>query len=269
MVTNTYIDKATGKPAVDENGRPKYAKMSKSLGNGVDPIEMIDRYGADTARLFILFAAPAEKELEWSERGIEGCHRFLNRVWRLVTANTAACAAASPDAPAGGWTDKTERDLNREIHRAIQRVGVEIGERHHFNTAIAAVMELQNALQGYANSGRAVPSLLGFGLRTMLLLLFPFAPHIASELWERSGFSGEIEAQRFPAYDPAALVLAEVEIVLQVNGKIRSRLVVAADAAEADIQAAALADAKVQEYLGGRQPKKVIVVAGKLVNIVG
>ncbi|MCX7719433.1 MAG: leucine--tRNA ligase [Candidatus Sumerlaeaceae bacterium] len=269
MVTNTYIDKATGKLAVDENGRPKYAKMSKSLGNGVDPIEMIDRYGADTARLFILFAAPAEKELEWSDRGIEGCHRFLNRVWRLVTANAAACAAASPDVPAGGWTDKAERDLNREIHRAIQRVGVEIGERHHFNTAIAAVMELQNALQGYANSGRAVPSLLGFGLRTMLLLLFPFAPHIASELWERSGFSGEIEAQRFPDYDPAALVLAEVEIVLQVNGKIRSRLVVAADADEADIRAAALADAKVQEYLGGRQPKKVIVVAGKLVNIVG
>ncbi|MCX7624621.1 MAG: leucine--tRNA ligase [Candidatus Sumerlaeaceae bacterium] len=265
MVTNTYIDKQTGKLAVDEHGRPKYAKMSKSLGNGVDPMDIIERYGADTARLFILFAAPAEKELEWSDRGVEGCYRFLNRLWRLVLNNLEACRCASPDYQP---RNKAEQELNYVIHWAIQRVQSEIEDRHHFNTAIAATMELQNALQSAASSEEVGAPLLGFGLRTLLLLLFPFSPHITSELWERAGFTGAIDDQPFPAYDPAALVRNEVEIVVQVNGKIRSRLVIPADAPQEQVSKLALKDEKVQQALGEKEPRKIIYVPNKLLNIV-
>ncbi|MGC8739842.1 MAG: leucine--tRNA ligase [Candidatus Sumerlaeaceae bacterium] len=265
MVTNTYIDKQTGKLAVDEHGRPKYAKMSKSLGNGVDPMDIIDRYGADTARLFILFAAPAEKELEWSDRGVEGCYRFLNRVWRLVLSNVQACQQADKnDQP----QTRAERELNYVIHWSIQRVQTEIEERHHFNTAIAAAMELQNALQAAATSSEVGAPLLGHGLKTLLLLLFPFSPHITSELWQRAGFVGAIDDQPFPTYDPAALVRHEVEIVVQVNGKIRSRLTIASETTEEQARELALADEKVQQALAGKQPRKVIYVPRKLVNIV-
>ncbi len=271
MVTNTFTDKATGRPAVDENGKPKYAKMSKSLGNGVDPLDIISRYGADTARMFILFAAPAEKELEWNENGVEGCYRFLNRVWRLGLANAALCAGAPTEAAAVKPADKAGRDLNYVINWTLQRVAVEIGERHHFNTAIAAAMEMQNALYDYLKKqGEAAePALVGFGFRSLLLVLFPFAPHVACELWERLGFGGTLDDVRFPAHDPAALVRQEVELVLQVNGKIRSKLVVPADASDEDLRATALADDKVRTALAGREPKKVIVVKGKLVNVVG
>jgi leucyl-tRNA synthetase len=265
MVTNTYIDKATGKIAVDEHGRPKYAKMSKSLGNGVDPMDIIDRYGADTARLFILFAAPAEKELEWSDRGVEGCYRFLNRLWRLVLSNLDACREAKVNVKP---SNRAERELNYAIHWAIQRVQIEIEERHHFNTAIAATMELQNALFSAASNPEVSRALLGFGLRNLLLLLFPFSPHITSELWERAGFDGRIDDQAFPTWDPEALVRDEVEIVVQVNGKIRSRIVLPADATEEQARQVALADEKVQQSLEGKSPRKVIYVPKKLVNIV-
>lgn len=271
MVVHTYIDKQTGETAVDDEGRPKYLKMSKSLGNVVDPLEIIEKFGADTARLFILFAAPAEKELEWSERGVEGCYRFLNRIWRLVTANKAACAAAAKQAKGMKAESKADRELNYAINWALQRVAVEIGERHHFNTAIAAGMELQNALYQYSTqAGEALNApLLGFGIRSLLLMLFPFAPHIASELWEQAGFGSGIDDERFPEHDPAALVQQEIELALQVNGKIRSKIVVPADATEDAIKSAALADPRVQEFLAGREPKKVIYVRGKLVNVVG
>ncbi|MCX7020384.1 MAG: leucine--tRNA ligase [bacterium] len=271
MVTNTYIDKTTGALAMDENGRLKYAKMSKSLGNGVDPLEIVDKYGADTARLFILFAAPAEKELEWNDRGVEGCFRFLNRVWRLVLSNAGSCAQASAIDCGLARDNIAARELNYAINWAIHRVDIEIGERHHFNTAIAAVMELQNALYDAAKQdmGANGPALVGYGLRVLLLLLFPFAPHIASELWERAGFAGRINEQLFPEYDPSAFARDEVEIVLQVNGKIRSRLVVPAGACEEELRAAALADDKVRAHLRGRPPRKIICVPGKLVNVVG
>lgn len=269
MVTNTYIDKQTGKLAVDEHGRPKYAKMSKSLGNGVDPLEIVDKFGADTARLFILFAAPAEKELEWSDRGVEGCYRFLNRVWRLVLSNLDACAEANRLNGKCSPTTRAERELNYAIHWAIQRVQTEIEERHHFNTAIAAAMELQNALQAAASNPEVSRALLGFGLRMLILLLFPFAPHITSELWERAGFGSDLDSEPFPTYDPAALVRDEVEIVLQHNGKIRSRLTISASATEEEVRKAALADEKIRASLAGREPKKVIYVPGKLVNVVG
>lgn len=271
MVTNTFIDRETGELAKDENGKPKFAKMSKSLGNGVDPLEIIGAFGADTARLFILFAAPAEKELEWSEHGVEGCYRFLNRVWRLVLANVGACPEAASNTRGMALSSKMEQELNYTINWAIQRVVTEIGERHHFNTAIAAVMELQNALYGYVTRSKdgANQKLIGTSIRILLLLLFPFAPHVTSELWERARFGTQIDGEPFPEYDPVALVRNEIEIVLQVNGKIRSKIVIAADASEAEVKAAALADDKVQASLQERAPKKVIYVQGKLVNIVG
>ena len=273
MVTNTFVDKATGRNAVDENGQLRYAKMSKSLGNGVDPLEIISRYGADTARLFILFASPAEKELEWNENGVDGCFRFLNRVWRLAQSLAPAfvAAGAKGDAPATPPADAESRELNYMIHWTIQRVATEIGERHHFNTAIAAAMEFQNALYAHATrrGDAADPHLLAFGMRVLLLCLFPFAPHVTSELWERLAFPGGIDTQRFPQHDPAALVRTEVEVVLQVNGKIRSKVMVPATAGEDDLRALALADEKVRAALAGREPKKVIVVKGKLVNLVG
>ncbi|MGB9690726.1 MAG: class I tRNA ligase family protein, partial [Candidatus Sumerlaeaceae bacterium] len=214
---------------------------------------------------FILFAAPAEKELEWSDRGVEGCYRFLNRVWRLVLSNVQACQQADKnDQP----QTRAERELNYVIHWSIQRVQTEIEERHHFNTAIAAAMELQNALQAAATSSEVGAPLLGHGLKTLLLLLFPFSPHITSELWQRAGFVGAIDDQPFPTYDPAALVRHEVEIVVQVNGKIRSRLTIASETTEEQARELALADEKVQQALAGKQPRKVIYVPRKLVNIV-
>ncbi len=270
MVTNTYIDKNTGQLAVDENGRPKLAKMSKSLGNGVDPLEIIDQYGADTARLFILFAAPAEKELEWTDEGVNGCSKFLNRVWRLVHGTLDACEFAPEEAAALEPGNANDRELQFQVNRAIQRVGTEMGDRHHFNTSIAAIMELTNAIQTYLSSSHEFERMtLGFSVRALLLLLYPFAPHITSELWEKAGFDGAIEEQSFPAYDPKALEKDEVELALQVNGKNRSKVVVPSKASKEDIEAAALADERVQQFLEGRQPKKVIVVPGKLVNVVG
>ena len=270
MVTNTYIDKATGQIAVDENGRPRFAKMSKSLGNGVDPLDLIDRFGADTARLFILFAAPAEKELEWTEKGVIGSYKFLNRVWRLVSSTTDACAVAPADARELTPGSDIDRELAYEISRAIERVRVEIGERHHFNTAIAAVMELFNAISSYQNGASEIDRrTLGFAVKTLLLLLYPFAPHVASELWERAGLPGDIADQRFPEADLDALKLKEIELAVQVNGKVRSKIVVPAEATQDEIRVAALADSKVQAHLQGREPKKVVVVPGKLVNVVG
>lgn len=270
MVTNTYIDKNTGKIAVDENGRPRLAKMSKSLGNGVDPLEIIDRYGADTARLFILFAAPAEKELEWTDEAVNGCYKFLNRVWRLVHGTLDACQFAPEDAQALEPGNANDRELQYQVNRAIQRVGTEMGERHHFNTSIAAIMELTNAIQTYLGASHEFERMtLGFSVRALLLLLFPFAPHITSELWQIAGFDGRIDEQSFPEFDPAALQKDEVELALQVNGKVRSKLVVPTSADKAAIEAAALQDERVQQFLEGRTPKKVIVVPGKLVNVVG
>lgn len=270
MVTNSYIDKATGEKAVDEQGRPKLAKMSKSLGNGVDPLDIIEKYGADTARLFILFAAPAEKELEWTDEGVNGCSKFLNRVWRLVHGTLDACEFAPEFAEALMPGNANDRELQYAVNRAIQRVGSEMGERHHFNTSIAAIMELANAIQTYLGASHEFErTTLGFSVRAMLLMLFPFAPHITSELWEIAKFEGRIDQQSFPDYDEKALVKDEVELVLQVNGKTRNRLTVALNVSKETVEAMALDDEKVKAHLAGREPRKIIYVPGKLVNVVG
>ena len=239
------------------------AKMSKSKGNVVDPDYLIERYGADTARLFCLFAAPPERDLDWSDQGVEGMSRFLHRLWRLVhgLAGRLAPPGAVVVADAG-----PDRDLHRLVHRTIQRVSDDVGERWHFNTAIAAVMELVTGVAAAADS--AAPAVLREAVDTTLVLLAPFVPHLASELWEASGHADDVDAAGWPIADPAALVLDTVEMPVQVNGKVRARIIVRADADERELLAAALADPRVQTHVAGRALRKQVVVPGRLVSLV-
>jgi leucyl-tRNA synthetase len=243
------------------------AKMSKSKGNVVDPDELVSTYGADTARLFSVFAAPPEKDLDWSERGVEGSHRFLARVWRL--------ARFLSDRPVD-WRDPGVEGLDAEakalrgvVHDTIRRVTRDIGERMHFNTAVAAIMELVNAV--YERRGKvgadALDPIQPFAVATVLRLLMPFAPHLSCELWQGM-VGGELEAVPWPAFDPEALLRDRIEVAVQVNGKVRSRITVAADAADADAIAAALADPKVAAEVAGRAPRKTVYVRGRLVSVV-
>jgi leucyl-tRNA synthetase len=238
------------------------AKMSKSKGNVVDPDALVARYGADTVRLFCLFAAPPEKDLDWSDQGVEGMSRFLGRVWRLV--HGLAPRLAPPGAPLE--ERPADRDLHRLVHRTIARVTEDVTARLHFNTAIAAIMEFVSGLAagGEAASGAALRE----AIDVLLRLLAPFVPHLASELWEVVGHPGAIEAAGWPTADPAALVREMVELAVQVNGKVRGRIVVPADADEAAVLAAALADAQVQSHLGGRPLRRRLVVPGRLVSLV-
>ncbi len=256
------------------------AKMSKSKGNVVTPDEIIERYGADTGRLFILFASPPEKDLDWSDQGVEGCYRFLRRVWRLFGQNRELFEQS----PGGAWSGnkekaavegagREEKELRRVLNATIKRVTADIEERYNFNTAISAIMELVNAL--YAYLGEAGPEqrdthrvLLRQSLETVLLLLAPFAPHICEELWHQCGLQGSVHQQSWPAYDPAALEVEEVEIVIQVNGKVRGRVLVPADSSEVDLLEAARGHERVRPYLEGKEILKTVTVPRKLVNIV-
>ncbi len=239
------------------------AKMSKSKGNVVDPDALLERYGADTARLFCLFASPPERDLEWSDQGIEGMSRFLGRVWRLVHA--AVLRLAAPGTPPATEA-APDRDLHRLTHHTIRRVTEDVVERLHFNTAIAAVMELVTATGTAAET--AHPATLREAIDTILLLLAPFVPHVASELWEVAGHRDRVTAVSWPSPDPAALVQATLELPVQINGKLRARVTVPADATAADVLAAALADARVQAQLAGRPVRKHVLVPGRLVSLV-
>ncbi|GFO68444.1 leucine--tRNA ligase [Geomonas limicola] len=243
------------------------AKMSKSKGNVVDPNALIERYGADTARLFSLFAAPPEKDLDWSDQGVDGSYRFLNRVWRLVFDVLPAVKSA---APADLATLSAEaKNLRRAVHKTIKKVTEDIDGRFHFNTAIAAVMELVNTLQGF--EGKSAPESVGVvreGVESVVRLLAPFVPHFTEELWAELGYTGSVEKAGWPSYDAEAVVDDEITVVIQVNGKLRSKLLVAPDVQEETVKQAALADDKIQVFLEGKSVKKVIYVPGKLVNIV-
>jgi leucyl-tRNA synthetase len=252
------------------------AKMSKSKGNVVDPDELIRRYGADTARLFSLFAAPPEKDLDWNDRGVEGASRFLNRVWRFVQGHLAelrAPAREAAPAEAGAFSD-AGRAFRRTIHETIARVTEDIDKDFHFNTAISAVMELVNALHDFDRDSMDTVGaaerqrLLREAVETMLLLLGPVTPHIAEELWSAIGHGESLFRQPWPVADAAALRRDEVVIIVQVDGRVRSRLTVDVAAAEREIQDRALADEKVRLWLDGRQVAKVVVVPGRLVNVV-
>jgi leucyl-tRNA synthetase len=251
-----------------EKGRVE--KMSKSRKNIVDPEQLIAAYGADTARLFALFAAPPEKDLEWSSQGVEGAYRFLSRLWRLVYQYRSELLGVSADLSGAGLPENS-RELHRLIHKTIKKVTEDIEARFHFNTAIAAIMELSNALTAVAREDFKEPrtlALLKGGLETILVLLSPFVPHIASELWESLGHAESLEQVSWPSYSPAALEREQVRIVVQVDGKVRGRIVVPADASAKAVEEEALGDEKVRGFIGRKPVRRVVQVPGRLVNIV-
>ena len=237
-------------------------KMSKSKNNGVDPQALIDQYGADTARLFTMFAAPPEQSLEWSDAGVEGAHRFLKRLWKLAYEHVQGGPVA---AFAGGELPDAAKALRRQLHQTIQKVGDDIERRKQFNTAIAAVMELMNALAKLDGDDATTRSVRQETLEAAVTLLAPIVPHIAETLYAELKPGATMS---WPVVDESALVQDEIELMLQVNGKLRGQIRVAATADKAAIEAAALASDAAQKYLEGQPPKKVVVVPGRLVNIV-
>lgn len=247
------------------------AKMSKSLGNVVSPEEIIENYGADTARLFILFAAPPERDLDWSDQGVEGSFRFLNRVWRLVTGLASQIQDVCEVPLSQNELSSEDRSLRSLVHKTIQKVTVDIKERFNFNTAISAIMELVNGLYHYCEQipeARRNKQVLREGVTNLLILLSPFAPHIASELWEQLGMPGDVHAQKWPEPDPAALVTEKITIVVQVNGRVRDRVEVPAGIDPEEMKKVALAQPKIQEILSDKELVKVICVPERLVNLV-
>jgi leucyl-tRNA synthetase len=245
-------------------------KMSKSKKNVVDPNSLIKKYGADTLRLFCLFAAPPERDLDWSDQGVEGAYRFLNRVWRLV-ADYAEAMKGMPPFDGEPSLKGDLRSIYKKTHQTIQSVTRDIDPRFHFNTAISAIMELVNtiyAVKDQLSVDATTCSVMRFALETIVVLLSPFVPHIADELWEMLGHRASVLTVRWPAYREDAIKEEDVLIVVQVNGKVRSRFTITADADDETIETAALSSDRITSYIAGRRVKKVIVVAKKLVNIV-
>ncbi|MEA5419948.1 leucine--tRNA ligase [Spirulina sp. CCNP1310] len=269
----TYKNPITGKyipadqvdsnnPQDPETGEPLeafYEKMSKSKYNGVDPKAVLGKYGADTARMFILFKAPPEKDLEWDDADVEGQFRFLNRVWRLVQAYQGVTPSVV------GELSKGEKELRRAIHGAIAAISEDLAGDYQFNTAVSELMKLSNAL---SDTHHLTSSVYQEGIHTLLILLAPFAPHLAEELWHELGQTGSIHQQPWPVADPDALMVDEIPLVVQVMGKKRDLIQVPTNATKAELEAYARSSTKIQPYLEGQVVKKVIVVPGKLVNFV-
>ncbi len=240
------------------------AKMSKSLGNVVSPAEIIEKYGADTARLFILFAAPPERELDWSDKGVEGSFRFINRVYRMVYDFSQNYS----DVPAS-YEIENEADKNMAywLNYAIKKVSDDIGERFNFNTAISTIMELVNEMYRY-KEGTVNAGLYGAAIKALIIMLAPFVPHVTEEMWEHLGYDGSVHDQSWPQYDESALVKETVEIVVQINGKIKEKLDIAGGLSREDMEKTAMENEKVKELIEGKNIVKVIAVPGKLINIV-
>ena len=245
------------------------AKMSKSLGNVVSPEEILEKYGADTARLFILFAAPPERELEWSDQGVEGSFRFLNRIWRIVANFMPQLEQKLTSYDAATLTE-ADKELRRILHSSIKKVTSDIETRFNFNTAISTMMELVNALYAYKEAKQEPNAGLVYeAIVDLIKMLSPFVPHITEELWRGAiDESTSVHDQSWPEYSEEAMKVDNVEIVLQVNGKVRGRLTVPAAATKEELEQIALADANVQAHIGGATVRKVICVPGRLVNIV-
>jgi leucyl-tRNA synthetase len=242
------------------------SKMSKSKNNGIDPQIMIDRYGADTVRLFMMFAAPPEQSLEWLDSGVEGAHRFLRRLWKQVHDHLQqgiACPALDIEA-----LDETQRDLRRKVHETIAKVSDDMERRQTFNTAIAAVMELSNAIGRFVDVSEQGRAVTREALEAAIRLLSPIVPHITHQLWLELGHTDDLLHTPWPQVDASALTRASVELVVQVNGKVRAKITVSADADEDVILHTALASENVQKHLEGKTIRKKIVVPGKLLNIV-
>jgi leucyl-tRNA synthetase len=245
--------------------------MSKSKGNVVDPDYLIERYGSDTSRLFSLFAAPPEKDLDWSDKGVEGAYRFLSRVWNIVYKNLDALKGITQaSSNTGDAEDMTEegRSLLRKTHQTIKKVTADIEKEYHFNTAIAALMELVNEMTGFEPRDDKGREVLRVAVENTLLLLSPFTPHISEELWEAIGNEPFISGEEWPAWDERLAKDEEVELVIQVNGKVRGKLMIPIGLSEDEIKNLALDDRKTVEYIGQKGIRKVIVVKGRLVNIV-
>ncbi|MRR07672.1 MAG: leucine--tRNA ligase, partial [Deltaproteobacteria bacterium] len=244
------------------------SKMSKSKGNVVDPDSLIKVYGADTARLFSLFASPPERDLEWSDQGVDGSFRFLNRVWKLVFEFAPLVRNAGSAKNTDSFTGDSGK-LRRVIHKTIKKVTEDVEERFHFNTAIAAIMELVNTISSFeSKKDPSCAPVLKEALEAVVLLLAPFVPHIVEELWEGLGHEGGIGSASWPVYDAEAIVEDELTIVVQVNGKLRGKVMVDAAASEEQVRSVALADEKVVVHLEGKAVKKIVYVPGKLLNIV-
>ena len=277
-----WINPADVELTFDDKGRPVSAvlkadglpvvisgteKMSKSKNNGVDPQELINAYGADTARLFMMFAAPPEQSLEWSDSGVEGAHRFLRRLWRTVYEYLKQGEAVKAFAGSQDGLSKELKDLRHKLHATIAKVSDDYGRRQQFNTAIAAVMELLNQYDKTdtgSEQGRAVAQEV---LEAAVRLLWPIVPHICETLWSELN-SAKLWEAGWPTVDEAALVKSEIEVMVQVNGKLRGKITVAADASKTDLEAAALANEGAVKFMEGKPAKKIIVVPGRLVNIV-
>jgi leucyl-tRNA synthetase len=238
------------------------AKMSKSRGNTVDPQSLIDQYGADTVRLFSMFAAPPEQSLEWSDSGVEGAHRFIKRLWRLVHEFNGA--AVTPSEPQ--WTD-AQKLLRRKTHETISKVTDDYGRRQTFNTAIAAVMELCNELSRHPRQDPLDRAAVSEGLHAVLKMLWPITPHLSESLWRNLTTTDFVESA-WPVVDECALSREEFQIVIQVNGKVRGKIQVPATADNAEVEALAKANPNVQRFIQDATIKKVIVIPQKLVNIV-
>ena len=279
----TWFNPAEVRVQTDDKGRPVSAvleadgqpvviggveKMSKSKNNGVDPQQIIDAYGADTARLFMMFASPPEQSLEWSDAGVEGAHRFLRRLWRTVYefvqngGSGASKFSGSQETLSGSL-----KDLRFKLHSTIAKVTDDYDRRQQFNTAIAAVMELLNQYDKTDTNGELGQAVAREVLEAVVLLLSPIVPHICETLWGELA-DGNLWQQSWPAVDNAALVQTEIEMMVQVNGKLRDKIQIAADADEAAVKAAALATAGAQKFMEGKEPKKIVVVPKRLVNIV-
>ena len=245
------------------------AKMSKSLGNVVSPEEIIGKYGADTARMFILFASPPEKDLEWSDQGVEGCYRFINRVWRIVRDFIDAVKEQS-SVDTKEFTNE-DKKLWFVLNNTIKRVTDDIGQRFSFNTAISAIMELVNALYHYKDKVSEKDrnrALIKEALEKMILMLSTFIPHVTEELWQSGGKDASVHEQKWPEYDPNALIKDEIEIVVQINGRLRDRLVIPSNLTKEQVEGLALESEKIKAEIKEKNIVRVIVVPGKLVNIV-
>ncbi|MBU2429044.1 MAG: leucine--tRNA ligase, partial [Gammaproteobacteria bacterium] len=241
------------------------SKMSKSKNNGIDPQTVIDLYGADTVRLFMMFTAPPEQTLEWQDSAVEGANRFLRRVWTLVNDFKQHTSVAALDIANLSADQKT---LRREIHKTIAKVTDDVGRRYTFNTAVAAVMELMNKLQKAATESPQDVAVLSEGIHAVVALLNPITPHLSQHLWRELGHSSELEQTAWPVVDQSALVEDEKLVVVQINGKVRSKVTVAIDATEEQVLALAKAEDNVQKYLEGVTVRKVIYVPGKLLSLV-
>jgi leucyl-tRNA synthetase len=240
--------------------------MSKSKNNGVDPQALVQQYGADTARLFMMFAAPPEQTLEWSDEGVEGAFRFMKRLWKAVHQHVQAGLPVSPLDKAA--LSPAQRDLRRQVHETLAKVTHDIGRRRTFNTAIAAVMELMNGVARFDDRSAQGRAVVQEALEIVVLGLSPVVPHACHALWKELGHAEAVIDQRWPQVDADALLRDSIEVVVQVNGKLRGRVMVPSAADEAQVREAALADEGVQKYVDGKPIRKFVYVRGKLANVV-